>query len=516
MHRLVIALVTLLGLTAGSIVAGYLLLLSGSPDRLAAMAPAGTAAYVNVYLNPSVGQQLNLEELIGRLPGFADEASLDAKVDQIIGNLLGGTGIDYEAEVKPWLGDQLAVAAWPGTAGDSEAVVLVAVKDGQAAADAVGNLVESETAEVVTVPYRGIDVQTSADTAYAFVDDALVIGPLAESLHAIIDVAQGGDSLAGLAAFGEAMARIPPDHLASAFVNLGALSSDTEGESDATLTTAGAALVAEPGGLRLTGSLPFEGGVGGAANGPSVLADWIAADALAAAVIFDLPQTLETTEGVLGGSAGGEEVLSLLDTVRALAAFGLGLDLDADLLPLLDREAGVALTDLVGSLPRGQLILRPADPQAAEAALDRILDRVAAIGAESRSETREGIEITVVTVPDLGEIAYAMVDGIVIVGFAVDDVLEAVAAHDGEGNALSTSLAYLDAFALAGQHAGTEAFVDLGALIELGVLADAGVGLPDDARDILSQLGAFGISIPPRANFIEFHAAITVPNRGAE
>ncbi len=514
MHRLVIALVTLLGLTAGSIVAGYLLLLSGSPDRLAALAPAGTAAYVNLYLSPSVGQQLNLEALIGRLPGFADEASLDAKVDQIIGNLLAGTGIDYGAQVKPWLGDQLAVAAWPGTDGASEVVVFVAVKDAQAAAAAVSGLIGGETIEPVSETYRGINIRTSGDTAVAIVDDILVVGPLAESLQPVIDVAEGAGSLGGLAAFGEAMARVPSDHLASVFVNVGALSGeDGAGES---LTTASAALVAEPGGLRLAGSLPFEGAGDGTSIEPSVATDWIAADALAAAVIFDLPHTLEAAEGALGGSDQGEEALGLLDTVRALAAFGLGLDVDADLMPLLDREAGVAITGIEGGTPSGHLVLRPADPDAAAAALDRILDRVGAIGAESRSEARGGVEITVVTVPDLGEIAYAMVDGIVIAGPSVDDVLEAVGVHEGEEESLANSPAYLDAFRLAGEHGGTETFADLGALIEVGVLAEAGVGLPDDARDILSQLGAFGITFVPRADFIEFHAAITVPDGSAE
>ena len=89
---------------------------SSSPratDRAAALAPADTAIYVNVYLQPSTGQQMNLAGLIGRLPGFADDASLDEKVDQVVAEPPVGTGIDYRAEVKPWLGDQIAIAAWP-------------------------------------------------------------------------------------------------------------------------------------------------------------------------------------------------------------------------------------------------------------------------------------------------------------------------------------------------------------------------------------------------------------------
>ena len=416
--------------------------------------------------------------------------------------------------MKPWLGDQVAVAAWPGAEGASEAVVLVAIKDAPAAADAVGGLI-GEATEPVTETYRGTDVRTSGDSAFAIVDDTLIIGPLATSLHPVIDVAQGAASLRGLAAFGEAMARVPSDHLASVYVDVGALSG-IGAEAGESVTAASAALVAEPGGLRLTGSLPFDGAGAEATIEPSVATDWIAADALAAAVIFDLPRTIDAAESALSGSEQGEEALGLLDTIRALAAFGLGLDVDADLMPLLDREAGVAITGLTDGVPTGQLILRPTDPVAADAALGRILDQVGAIGAESRSETRQGIEVTVVTVPDLGQIAYAVVAETVIVGFSIDDVLEAVGAHEGQDGSLSNSPAYRDAFELAGEHAGTEAFADLGALIELGVLAEAGVGLPDDARDILSQLGAFGISFLPRADFIEFHAAITVPDDGAE
>jgi hypothetical protein len=513
-HRLVIALVTLLGLTAGSIVAGYLLLLSGSADRLAAMAPAGSAAYVNVYLKPSAGQQLNLADLIGRLPGFADEATLDAKVDQIIGNLLSGTGIDYQAQVKPWLGDQLAIVAQPapGDGAASAAVAILAVRDRDAAADAVAGLAGEAGAGATTETYRGVALQIADGAAYAFLDDALVVGPTADSLHPVIDVTQGGaDALAARADFGAAMARIPADHLASAFVNVAALMGAPESDG---ISTAAFALVAERDGLRVTGSMPVEGEGGG--GGPSTAVDWMPADALAAAVVFGLPQVIDDVEGAIGGTDAGSEALGLLDTVRALAAFGLGLDVDADLLPLFDQEAGVAITSIADGMPRGQLILRPADVDAAVASIDRIIDRLSEVGAEARTETEDGFTVTIVAVPDVGEIAYVAVEDVVIVGFGVQDVLAAVRAHEGEGTSLSETGPYRDAFALAGVDGGTRAFADVGALIDLGVLDEAGVALPSDARDILSQLGAFGMVIPPAADSLEFHAAITVPEPGAE
>ena len=71
MHRVVIALVALIGLAGAAFLAGYFLLFAASSDRAAELAPADSAFYVNVYLQPSTGQQMNLGGLIGRFPGFA-------------------------------------------------------------------------------------------------------------------------------------------------------------------------------------------------------------------------------------------------------------------------------------------------------------------------------------------------------------------------------------------------------------------------------------------------------------
>ncbi len=517
--RLVIALVTLLGLAAGTVLAGYLLL-AGSSDRFAALAPARSAAYINVYLEPSPGQQMNLAGLIGRLPGFADAAALDQKVDEIIGNLFSGAGIDYAADLEPWLGDQVAVAAWPSEDGIAtpEAVVIAAVKDRAAADQSIPALLGGEDAPFVTEAYEGIDLHIGTGIAYAFVEDALLIGPSEDSLTPVIDVSGGAASLADQADFQAAMARIPADNLASAFVDVRVLMAASGGtEPVAGLTTASAALIAETDGLRLTGVIPMDSGGSTSASGSvtSTVVEWMPEDALASAVLFGLPATLENAESALGGTDAGDEALSMLDTVRALAAFGLGLDLDADLLPLLDAEAGIALTGMDGGLPHGQLVLRPSDPGAAADSFETIVDRLTDVGGERRDEDHDGLEITIVSVPDLGEVSFAIVDGVVILGLAPGDVLAGVDAH-ASGASLAASDRYSQAFEVAGTRSGTEAYVDIGALVDLGLLDDAGIALPDDARDILSQLGALAISFPSRDDAIEFHAALTILDASAE
>lgn len=519
MHRLVVALVTLISLTGAAFLAGYLLLFSASTDRASGLVPADTAFYLNVYLQPSTGQQMNLGGLIGRLPGFADEASLDEKVDQVVDNLLAttGLGLDYRERIKPWLGNQIAIAGWPPTGEPAEpTVVLIAeVKDRAAAEAAFVELAAEGGADLVTQTYEGVEVHVAESGAYAFIGEMVVFGESPDRIEAVVDVRDGAEALAGRDDFQSTMSGLPADHLASAFVDLSALAAATDtAEQLAALSTAGAALIAERDGLRLSGSAPFD--VDGAASSspagfglggePSSLVDWMPEDTIAELVVFGLRQTLEDAEAAAASTPEGEEITGTLDTVRALAAFGFGIDIDADLLPLLDREVGIALGGLDNGLPIGQVLLRPEDPEAAAAALARVVDRLVATGASRRTEDASGAEITIVTVPSVVEIAYAVRDGIIIIALGAEHVASALQAH-ADGDTISGSDRYTQTFEVAGVRAGNEAFVDVGAVVDLmGPTLD----LPDDARDILGQIGSFGFTAPSRDDLVEFHAVLTV------
>lgn len=523
MHRLVIASVTLIGLVGAAFVGGYLFLFGAATDRASSLAPADSAFYVNVYLQPSTGQQMNLAGLIGRLPGFADEASLDEKVDQVVQNLLGPTGLDYRDQVKPWLGNQVAVAGWAGPegAGEPVPVIIVEVKDQAAAAAAIADLAAEAGDDFAVEAYEGTELQVATNATYAFVEDMLVIGPTADAVHPVVDVANGADNLADRSDFRATMEALEPDHLASAFFDLSAIADAAgAGGQFPAVSTAGAVLVAEADGLRISGSAPFDdseaapsGRAGFALGGePSSLVDWMPDDTIAEVVLFGLRQTLEEAEAAIGASPQGEDVASTLDTIRALAAFGLGIDLDNDLLPLFDREVALAITGFDGELPSGQLLLRPEDADAALAALDRVAASLGAIGGSSRTETVGETEVTVLTLPDTGEAAYALADGIVIIGLGVDDVTAAIEAH-ATGTSLGASDAYARTFEVAGTRAGNEGYVDIEAIIELIGGAET---LPDDARDILSQIGTFGFTAPSRDDQIEFHLVLTVDDRATE
>lgn len=525
MHRLVIALVTLLGLAAGTVVAGYLLVFSASTDRAATLAPASSAFYVNVYLQPSTGQQANLGGLIGRLPGFADAASLDAKIDQIIGNLLSGSGIDYAADIKPWLGDQVAIAGWPNGTDTPATVVIAAVKDRAAAAGSVERLLGGGGLTFAPETHAGVELRVADGGAYAFVDDMLVMGETPDALHAVIDAGGNAEALADRADFREAMDRVPDDHLAAVFIDLHAAAGTIGAAEEAagSFGAVGAALVAEQDGLRLSGALgidlesasPSARDRHAMGTEPSSLAEWMPDGTIASLVAFGLEQTLADVEDGLAGVDEADDAVGLLDTIRALAAFGFGIDIDSDLLPLLGREVGIAMTGIESGAPSGLLLLRPDDADTARDTLDDLAERMADMGGESGVETRDGVEITTVVIPDTAAIAYAVVDGIVLIGLEADAVGAAVAAHRS-GAVLARTPAYQRTFEVAGMRAGTEAFVEIGSLIEALSLDGDLAALPSDARDILSQLGTFGLTMPSRDDQIEFHAVVTVEDRAAE
>lgn len=524
MHRLVIALTGLLGLTAAVYLGSYLLLFSAGSDRAASLAPADTAVYVNVWLQPSTGQQMRLADLIGRFPGFADDATLDEKVDQIVQNLLAETGINYRADLKPWLGNQVAVAVWfpDGDPEQQQAVAIVAVKDRAAAEEALPRLAEaSGEAATSEEEHGGVPMQVGETTTYAFVEEMLVASDSTDAVREVIDTAAEGPSLAGVALFREAGRRLPADHLASAFVNPNAAMPTEAPEGEAAcpeaIGPAGAALVAEQEGLRITGSWTQPSDAAAASDAPAPLpedeglAQWMPADTAAEVVLFDVAGMLAAAETAMACAPGGQEATDMLEAIRLLAAFGLGVDLDTEVLPLLEREAGLSFTGIDGEQIRLQLVVRPEDPVAGLALLDRMAERLS--DGEETVTTVEGVEVVTISVPELGSVAYAGTDEVLVVGLTADDVAAALEARSG-GSSLASDEEYTRAFELIGERGPTEAYLNIGTLIEgLGLAAT----LPDDARDILSQIGGLALTVLPQdGNQIEFHAVLIIEEDGAE
>ena len=522
MHRLVIGLTSLLAVAGGAFVGGYLFLSGAGIDQAAELVPAKATMYVSVYLQPSTAQQTKLAGLIGRLPGFEDPASLDTKIGQLAHNALSDSGLDYETDLRPWIGGKLAVAAWqtPGAAnGDPpapSALLLAEVTDRPAAQAAIDRLTKRSGTSVRRESYQGVDLFLTDTAGYAFLGDVLAIGQPRSALEAAVDTNRGAvDSLAKSARFRDAMADLPSDRLAAAYVDIGGLAGGAGVPDQAAgFSTAGVALVAEDNGLRLAGRAPFDKSAGSDAasaifdlsGAAAQLSGWMPEQTLAELSLFGLSQSIHAAEAAAGDTPEGKSVRDAFSTIRGAAALGLGLDLDKDLLPILDGETALAITGFDGTTATGQLLLRPSNPAAAAATLSKVRDRVKAQGATVETQDAGGTTITTVALPQFGSISYAATDQVIIFGLKPDDVKAALDAHTA-GTTLGAADTYRKTFDLAGAHGGTELFVDVGAL---AALFQDQLGASGDAGAILGQLGTLGLTVPARTDHYEFNAVMTV------
>lgn len=518
LQRLVIALTTLLGLVGGVVVAGYLLVFAVGTDRMAAAVPDDAAAYVTVYLQPTTGQQMNLAAMLGNVPGFADPASLDRKIHEIGARFLGQAGIDYEADIRPWIGNQLSVAAEPGaTLADQPAWLLLAsVKDPALAREALDRIAAAHGLTGSATTYEDVPITVAEGVAWAVQPELLIVAPDRASLEAALDAyADRAPSLADDPQYIAAMRRLPADHLAAAYLDLERLAGTAGiGDQVGGYSTASAALMAEPSGLRVTASAPFDvlAAPSAAREGfalasePSSLADWMPADTQAAAVIFGLRRSLEAAERSLAGDASARPITDALSQLRGLAAFGLGINLDDDLLPLFDAEAGLSLTGLTETSPRGQLLLRPSDAEAAAASLQRMATALEAHGGQVTERDAEGTTVISVEIPQVGTVAWAMSEGVILAGLSYADVAAALAAR-ASGDSLAQAERYRSVWELAGGRGGNEAYVDIGSIVDSS--ADT-LGMTGDARDILLSIAALGMTAPARDDTSELHAVLTV------
>jgi len=515
MRRLVVASTALLTALGVVVLGGYLLVFSSSPDRAARAAPADTGLYLNVYLQPSTAQRASLSALIERIPGFADPASLDSKLHQLAQRLLAGMGIDYKADLRSWLGDQVAVAVSVDTGAASPRIVLlVGCKDPSLAGVALPRILAAR-GPFTLQRYRGHDLMVGTTASYAVLEGLVVIGETATSVRPALDADAGAaPSLAGSSAFRSAMDRVPSDHLASAYLNLARLAALGGQNVLGGYSTASLALIADGSALHVIGDAPFDRGRASDSarqafamgSETSSLADWMPAGTHGEIILFGLEQAATSLEAQLRADPSLTDAVQAINSLRALAALGLGINIDRDLLPLFDHEAALALDRVSISAPRGSLLLRPSDPIAAQAALDRMRAALVEHGSLVTTRDEAGVLITIVEVPQIATIAYAMTDGVVVLGWDGDAVAATIQAH-ASGNTLAQADAYDRPFRIAGGHGGNELWVNARGLIELaGEIFDLGT----EPRDILNQIGALVVTAPADDDRLGFHAVLTV------
>ena len=217
-----------------------LALLAGAkpPEYSARYYPSDTLAYAWVTLTPGDGQFEEMRDIWERFneyPAFTD------LIDELRDEFEDDTGIDFETEVMPWIGPEIAAAVievnlsdggigfddgvetWEGVS----AAVTVGVRDEDAAAEFLSKwleYMEGETdANFRPGSHGGYDTwaDENALQAYAVTRDWLVFTTDLETLESILARIddEGGESLADTPEFQAARAALPERRFSSIYVD---------------------------------------------------------------------------------------------------------------------------------------------------------------------------------------------------------------------------------------------------------------------------------------------------------
>ena len=226
---------------ASTAVATLVLTSSQSTSTVLGYVPGDSVAYGELRLDLPGDQRQNVAEFLSKFPGFADQAALDTKLDEVLDRLVseGSKGKQtFTADIKPWFDGQLAFAAGPipdmttpspdAVAKDVRGLLLMSVKD-PALAKTWFTTTLGETGVTGTPEtYDGTELTVfgSADmpgqAAFAVADDKVAIVGDVASVKAAIDT-NGSSAVATSEPVKSAQAAMAGDDLGFMFVDVRSL-----------------------------------------------------------------------------------------------------------------------------------------------------------------------------------------------------------------------------------------------------------------------------------------------------
>ena len=405
--------------SVGLAAAAAFILTSQSPaSRLVGWAPAGAAFYAEARLDLPGDQRAQLGEFLAHFPGFADQAILDAKIDEALDRIVSGASDgrqDFSTKIKPWFDGQIAVAAEATSAGASgsskgEGLALVAIKD-EAGARAWFEAMAAESVVAYTVEtYGGTEIlviAAEAGGAAAFLKGVMLMGDPA-SVRAAID-SDGASGLAKAPKFVAARGAFTGDQLGFAFVDLDAAMALAESGTDIGASIPGDALGGlvpdwlamsmrtDGSGLTMEAAWPHIEGVGFATtNRAGRLAGLVPASTILLTDARDIGAVLQAALAEARSDPASAEALAELDQAANLLG-GVGALIG------WVGDVGVAVTQ-DGSTLDGGIVIVPTDQAAADRLATTLGGFIQLFGAESglevSTEDHAGTEITII---DLGD-----------------------------------------------------------------------------------------------------------------
>lgn len=199
---------------------------SDGPDDLASYAPPDAPLFAQVAIDPDSEQTEALTDFAERVSGVDDPlAALRQELDQALAE--GETGLDFEEDVEPWLGDHAAVfvrSFEPSAVADGvpDFAAIVEVDDADDARSFLDRAAANESPAPERRSYDGHDYLFDPEdggVAVGLVDDGLVVGT--ESAFMVAVDASEGESLAESSEYADRTGALSDDRVATAFFEPG-------------------------------------------------------------------------------------------------------------------------------------------------------------------------------------------------------------------------------------------------------------------------------------------------------
>lgn len=336
--------------------------------RAAGLTPASALAFFSVNLEPATEQQRNLLGIVRKFPDARDEVqgSFEDARDRLLSQLVSDSGLDYRRDVKPWLGNEMAVSVLaPEGDGDPTVALMIESKDEDEARDA---LEKSRASGGLDGEYRFVESFAVISDQEDPADDDRVLdriqrqagqddGGLAESqiFTNVVDELHGDRLLLGWvnakegSRVAERLGAFPPGFaLPDRFQGSGAVGFDLHTEESAMVVEGVADATGPPGG------------------GNPVLTKGLPADSLGAITFFDVGGAIRDGLQFAAGAGGGDP--------QAMFRDATGLDLQADVLSWMGGESVLtaARPQPGQQFPDLALVVQPTDRAKAEAAMVKI------------------------------------------------------------------------------------------------------------------------------------------------
>jgi hypothetical protein len=442
-------------------------LLKGTGDVIDRLIPSSTNIYVTAYLDPAASQKVNLLRVSKKFPALQNSEALNSQIDQAIDEGLSDVGV-RAADVRPWLGSQIALAVRL-VLPDPEIAFVIASKDDGAAGAALDKArrdAESEGQTWTRSVRSGVEVfQGSLDgtaVAYALVDHAVVVANRVAFLDEVIATSKGRKpALSSSPKYEETADALPAERLGLAYADLGSFikqmaQAGLQAGADPAQVRAqlaqlesfsgiGATLIAEPDGL----SLEFVGDFGGSTPTPtaSPSPEPNAALSYVPSTAFGVASVAETL-GPIGGPLDLSAISNRLPEPLASQFQELDRTLGlseaiGDLTGTLAVEVGPGAS---GPVPGGAAIVGIRNATDFRGFLDRVAAFAAGeLGASTvapHTEIYRGAQIVSMPIPDLAPLgfvpAYTVTPEVAIVGTSADEV-KALLDTKQAGNDLTTT-----------------------------------------------------------------------------